>query len=380
VDRTDVQALVFTGYSRRQASAIVLLDFTRGDGRGWLRRFLPRITGGAAPPLPSTAFNIAFTPAGLEALGVAPETLAEFSPEFLQGMSHPERSRILGDSGEDAPETWRFGTKADAVNAVVLVYSETPDALSRELEELEQGLARFSVGSRTIRTFLPADRREHFGVRMTASQPGLTRAERRRGRDKVPYGEFLLGYRNAFGARAECPTAPFVRSTRELPPLVGRRRIALGHNGSYLVVRQIEQRVELLADSVRHWNLPEARQLLAEHARRAQPGLALGDGALRHRLLRRGRLYGSGGAEGSPGNSERGMMFVALNADLSRQFETVQGMFLNGCGFGGPGRADPSVERTGPQRLVRVRGGLYGFLPSLRALNYLLDAGNARIP
>jgi hypothetical protein len=117
-------------------------------------------------------------------------------------------------------------------------------------------------------------------------------------------------------------------------------------------------------------------------------------------LLRRGRLYGpERDAEGEA--SERGLLFLALNADLGRQFEYVQSRlavaqgslslrgetdaFLGTSGAGEKGLrhftlpAEPVRKRLfGLPDLVRARGGLYGFLPSLRALGYLADLAEAR--
>jgi deferrochelatase/peroxidase EfeB len=202
----------------------------------------------------------------------------------------------------------------------------------------------------------------------------------------------------------------------------------LGFNGSYLVLRLLEQR----SDAFREWLLgagPEgplqaakvvgrwpngaslaqfpsaepsaerAREApsyaqdaqglgcpLGAHVRRASPRDALpahGD-VRRHRLLRRGRLYGEEGAGA-------GLLFVALNADIARQFEVVQGRWLNGPHFSGlRAERDPLVgsgdgerqftipaqpfrERIALPRLTRLLGGAYCFLPSLRALGYLAD-------
>ncbi len=123
-----------------------------------------------------------------------------------------------------------------------------------------------------------------------------------------------------------------------------------------------------------------------------------------HRLVRRGRAYGSRLAVDEalrPGpDEERGIHFVALCADLVRQFEFVQEAWLYGTKFDGLGtERDPltaartplasdaptdafSIPRlTGvPERLeglpqfVTVRGGAYFFLPGIRALRFIAGA------
>ena len=102
-----------------------------------------------------------------------------------------------------------------------------------------------------------------------------------------------------------------------------------------------------------------------------------------HRLIRRGRTYTDG--------DERGLYFLALGANLARQFEFVQHGWLNGnafvtlddvddplvgarahgpSAFTVPGHPVRSRYRDLPQ-FVQVRGGAYFFLPGLRALQYL---------
>lgn len=112
-----------------------------------------------------------------------------------------------------------------------------------------------------------------------------------------------------------------------------------------------------------------------------------------HRILRRGRTYGGGGAP----EEERGIRFVCLNANIARQFEFVQNAWMIGTHFGGlSGESDPLLGNRRPipgcpatdaftnpgsdgvprrlaglPQFVTVRGGAYFFLPGLRALRYL---------
>ncbi|QSA97800.1 peroxidase [Methylococcus sp. EFPC2] len=122
-----------------------------------------------------------------------------------------------------------------------------------------------------------------------------------------------------------------------------------------------------------------------------------------HRLVRRGREYGQPitidqaltGTE-----TEAGLHFICLNANIARQFEFVQSAWLTGTRFGGLDReGDPLLgARTkdlnggttdhfsmpqaygadqrleGLPRFVSVKGGAYFFLPGIRALRYLVTA------
>jgi deferrochelatase/peroxidase EfeB len=122
-----------------------------------------------------------------------------------------------------------------------------------------------------------------------------------------------------------------------------------------------------------------------------------------HRILRRGREYGSElpPAEAllpaPPGESERGLQFICLNANIGRQFEFLQNAWLMNTTFadlrgetdplvgnrvpvpGCPATAEftlpregrPAERVTGLPQFVTLRGGDYFFLPGLRALRYL---------
>jgi deferrochelatase/peroxidase EfeB len=121
-----------------------------------------------------------------------------------------------------------------------------------------------------------------------------------------------------------------------------------------------------------------------------------------HRVLRRGREYGPGlSAEqalqsGYPDTEEHGIQFICLNANISRQFEFVQGAWIMSTKFNGmSGESDPLLGNRQPipgcpvtdsfllpqesglarrveglPQFVTVRGGAYFFLPGIRALKF----------
>ncbi|MDP1964201.1 MAG: cytochrome P450 [Reyranella sp.] len=107
----------------------------------------------------------------------------------------------------------------------------------------------------------------------------------------------------------------------------------------------------------------------------------------RHRILRRGRPYGDE-------KSEKGMLFVALCADLERQFEFLQQSWVGSANFQGlsnepdpitsPPPVDPgkpfvftiptpsgSVTMKNLKSFVTVRAGGYFFMPSRSAIRFL---------
>lgn len=124
-----------------------------------------------------------------------------------------------------------------------------------------------------------------------------------------------------------------------------------------------------------------------------------------HRLLRRGREYGTllsmqQALADTSTHDETGLHFICLGANIVRQFEFVQGAWLMGTKFDAlpdesdpllgnrepvtpgtptdhfsmPQEAGPNRRVTGIPQFVTVLGGAYFFLPGLRALRYLATA------
>ncbi len=136
---------------------------------------------------------------------------------------------------------------------------------------------------------------------------------------------------------------------------------------------------------------------VGSHVRRSNPrdGLAkdlasaqtLLDAANNHRILRRGRKYGTPPKDRQTDDgAERGLLFICLNADIARQFEFVQQTWILNRNFATLyDETDPLVGPKGGftigeqplRRIVEVEtfiqsaGGEYFFLPSIPALNYL---------
>ncbi len=127
-----------------------------------------------------------------------------------------------------------------------------------------------------------------------------------------------------------------------------------------------------------------------------------------HRILRRGREYGNkidraAALDPSTPDPDAGLQFLCLNANISRQFEFVQGAWLANSKFAGlTGEQDPvtgnrepfptpplaaTPQRTdsftrpgaepnrrrasGMPQFVTVKGGAYFFLPGLAALKWI---------
>ena len=272
-----------------------------------------------------------------------------------------------------------------------------------------------------------AARVDHFGFQDGISQPGLAGQEGILARDTVKPGEFLLGYPNDRGDLAPATPDPWMA------------------NGSFLVIRKISQNVaafhRLLDGSADHGLTAEKTAALlmgryrdgtplrptdpaqpddpsrndydfagdsdgvhcpfAAHTRRTNPREPF-QNRPSPRILRRGMSYGPLYAQ-EPA-ADRGILFMAYNASIAEQFETIQ-RWINGGNSSGVSSAqgDPIVgvgPKTGdaifrcvveepatygdgatqrvvrikiPERLTQLCWGAYFFVPSKTALKLMCD-------
>jgi Dyp-type peroxidase family len=382
--------------------------------------------------------NVAFTVPGLARLGLTDDELSTFPRELRHGMGHELRARVLGDEGENAPGLWQFGAPhLPVIHALVALFARTEEGLAAMREGQLRRLAAYG-GALVHEDRARVEDHEPFGFRDGIEQPHVegSRHPRPSHAVAVPAGEFLLGHRNAYGDVAPSPR--------------GRGGFPLGIDGSYLVYRKLAQDVSgfwstmldravprgdaraaiaLASRIVGRWpsgaplaqhpdrdvgdtfvrsfefagDDPEGHRCpLGAHIRRANPRDMLGPSpeasrkaVARHRILRRGRVYGpptpgtvAERARPSPG--ERGLIFIAMNASVRRQFEFIQQTWLNNPKFAGLyDERDPLAATSAGGRhltiqgepartrvrdlpsFVTVRGGGYFFLPSRPALGWL---------
>lgn len=493
VDYSDVQGLVRFGYKLMKEASYVLLRVKDVAAAGsWLRN-APVTSAIAVSPPPSSAMQVAFTAAGLRALGVLDPVLAGFSPEFLGGMAEESRSRRLGDVESNAPSQWDWGNSANVPHLVVMFFAE-PGRLEAFMKA-STGKA-WDEAFELLRCLDTSDlgNIEPFGFADGISQPQIDWAqERDLTQSQICYsnvvalGEFLLGYRNEYNKYTDRPLLDAdTASAALLPAEDAPEKKDLGRNGTYLVMRHLRQDVrgfwQFISRQV-SGNAAEVDKLAAAfvgrtragdplaqiqkdvipgigtqpdqihqnqftfdrdptgsrcpfgaHVRRANPrnsdypghptGLAqliatlgLGPKGFRddlmssvrfHRILRRGREYGPGLspsdalAPAPPDDPERGLRFICLNANISRQFEFLQNAWLMNTKFSAlTEESDPLLGNRQPipgcpvtdnftrqendglrcrvsglPQFVTVRGGAYFFLPSLRALRYFAGARN----
>jgi len=240
----------------REARYLLLGVTDPAGARRWMGDLADRVTASEKPE-EVRCTNIAFTRAGLVALGLDEAELSTFPTPFQEGMASEHRQRILGDTGASAPSTWNWGghggddgaTSDEQLHAVLLLFARD-DATMKEVESQET--ARLTAGGalkvlvRLTPEPLPGQLSvgkfgiEHFGFADGMSQPvirGSGQDSRLAGDDArrsvIEAGEFILGYGNGYG---QIP--PWPRLT-----LPGGGGGDFGRNASFLVVRQLAQDV-----------------------------------------------------------------------------------------------------------------------------------------
>lgn len=432
----DIQHILLTRTPALTGRYVFLTFRDPGAGRAWLREILATVRSAAAVGIGEddrSWVTVAFTWEGMRALGLDEESLATFPDAFRQGMA--ARAEVLGDTGGNAPEHWVDGTAAPELHAIAILFAR--DAAERGRCEMEHdGLLTRCPGVEVISSLEleatpPFDHaHDHFGYRDRLSQPVIE------GSEDIPYkgsggplkpGEFILGYPDESGQPYAMPQPETLSRNgsylayRRLEEHVGKFRAFLAENGETaeeqeLIAAKLMGRWRSGApltlcpetdDPVLGADLHRSNDFnyktedphgyavpLGSHIRRMNPR----DTAVnmnRRRMVRRGATYGPPLPEGQPDDGkERGIAAFIICANLVRQFEFAQNVWVNDKNFHELGNErdpiigtqDGTLEYKIPKRPLRkkitglpaftsVRGGAYFFLPGINGLNYLAGLG-----
>jgi deferrochelatase/peroxidase EfeB len=250
IDYADVQGLVRFGHGKLSEATYALLRVKQPEAaRAWLRS-APVTSATPTSPPPTTATQVAFTAAGLEALGVPAAVRAGFSPEFLSGITEESRSRRLGDVGANAPSLWEWGGPAATPHVLVAFFS-APGGLAAFVQAHTGEAWKDGFEAQRWLETSQLDGIEPFGFADGISQPDLDwvqtrdlKAARNAYANAVALGEFLLGYRNEYDKYTDRPLLEVdARSAGLLPAVDAPDKKDLGRNGTYLVIRQLRQDV-----------------------------------------------------------------------------------------------------------------------------------------
>lgn len=406
---SEIQAYLFNEYKEMGSSKYYLLQVKdTASAKKFLSAIADNITHANAP-VDEISLNIGFTGKGLMALGYSnEENMHSFSREFREGMVTAHRQRLLGDFDNSDPSKWQWGgPNNERVDIIIMVFGRNESIADNYFQRLKQ---QFEPGLAVVHILdgkpLPKDR-EHFGFRDGISQPvikGSNVAPAGNNNDIDP-GEFVLGYKNEYGVYPDSPFVKVAQGNLELLPnnpggyendSTGKPFKDIGLNGTYFVLRQLEQNVNgywsfIKKQTVDENGIPnheEATKIAAKmmgrwpsgaplvkhpdkdpggesddnsfsyrtedkegekcpfgsHIRRmnprdqfeeSPPGISL-KLTRRHRIIRRVRSFGEdfiGSAENHKPTGEVGLLFGCFNANISKQFEFIQYTWANSPKF-----------------------------------------------
>jgi Dyp-type peroxidase family len=369
----------------------------------------------------ATWIGVGVSAAGLAALGVDVSTQLPAGTgrdAFRAGMD--ARREQTGDVAE--PARWRAGIAGS--HALIVIASDSGDRLRETSETLRTMLAAcdclvtFAETGATLQGLLRGH--EHFGFKDCISQPVVAGYASAASDCGVALGEFLLGFPDEHG-----DVAPVGSLFRSASFLVFRRLEQDLYNFRTQVrsgARQVNVSADVFAAKmVGRWPSGSPLETSPDgdagasgfanrfgyraadddghvvpcwaHIRKANPrdASAPAGEAERHRMIRRGIPFTN------VERSERGLHFLAIVADIARQFEYVQRTCLDDpiAADGSPAGPDPiagrypagSPARYVPERgappvtvrltnpIVRMTGGEYYAVLSIPALAELGRAG-----
>ncbi|MCR9194537.1 MAG: Dyp-type peroxidase [Hyphomonas sp.] len=458
LESREIQSLLLRGMGNLKAARMVALNFPPEGktGNAALAAWLADLSGMSTAPThagatfdgrvdkdEAQAINVAISPRGLRRLrlhqlhhvhkDLASDSFSSLPGAFRSGMTSAGRKQILGDTNH---EDWTWGSDGEP-DAVLMIYAKGEEGLRQFVTDEITALqaAGFSIVTEIeTKPIKEKPMREPFGFVDGVSQPvirgtsGSIAAHNRM--HVVEPGEFVLGYRDNTEyfptsplVNAHAPGAAHLPSIPDKPasdyPAFGTEPHTaprdLGKNGSFLVVRQLEQdparfkaHLKAQADTAREeygfdyidedwlaakimgrWkngasivrsprkDIPSPSislsvddndfQFGAEdpqglncplgaHIRRANPRDSQ-DPANSDRqiaLSNRHRLLRRARAYEDPQSGKEGLLFMCLNANLERQFEFVQQTWLNSTRFHGVQEEYDSIAGNASQATNRL--------------------------
>jgi Dyp-type peroxidase family len=458
LETREIQSLLLRGMGNLKAAHMVAVNFpTEGSiGNAALANWLADLSGASSSPTharatfdgrinkeETQAINVAISPSGLRRLrlhelhhehkGLTSDSFASLPGAFRSGMTSAGRKQILGDTNHN---DWSWGSDGEP-DAVVMIYATDEEELRKVVTDEVTALqaAGFSIVTEIeTKPIKEKPMREPFGFVDGVSQPvirgqaGSIAAHNRM--HVVEPGEFVLGYRDN---TEYFPTSPMVNAhapgATQLPSIPDQTASDypafgtdphtaprdLGKNGSFLVIRQLEQdadgfdaHLKMQAETARaeygldyidedwlaakimgrwkngastvrspHKDIPSPSMSLSvddndfqfgtedpqglkcpfgAHVRRANPRDSQ-DPASSDRqiaLSNRHRLLRRARAYEDKQTGKEGLLFMCLNANLERQFEFVQQTWLNGTRFHGLQDEYDSISGNAAQTTNRL--------------------------
>jgi Dyp-type peroxidase family len=272
---SEIQSLMFGGLGFLKFGTCLLFELPEDiqAARKWLAAVMPHIAFNDGRRLVDrrAVVTLALGARGLQRLGLPEQGLATFPFAFLDGMTTAARARILGDVDRNASERWAWGrTQPDVA---LLIYGDEQhfaDELAQSLTDAAADLGMAKPYEIPLK-MVSDGKEEPFGFVDGISQPvirgtykGLRKADPIH---LVEPGEFILGYPDNRGNTPPGPTLPALADPDNQLPLVGavggfdkavvENERDIGFNGTFLVIRQLEQDVQ----AFKKYCAQEARRL-----------------------------------------------------------------------------------------------------------------------
>ena len=303
-----IQSLAFGGSGNLKAGRVLVIRSQIEGGvdpyfQKWVAEIASDVTFGDSPPQ-DQAIYLGFSSSGMARLGCnkglaqsesCPDDVEDdcikFPPAFVMGMDSTSRSALLGDLHEDnKSDRWQWGNEKYPAHAVLIIYGKTKTSKKsktirhikiNESDEFKNLLAHhrklIANHKLTITKEIELDKipetgpvREPFGYVDGISQPLIKGTKQASGHSQsihaVNPGEFILGYKDN---REFYPPSPQVNAhldeDNNLPaiPRAQPQRYPrfqsgadekfrdFGRNGTYLVIRQLEQDVDGFNEAIK---------------------------------------------------------------------------------------------------------------------------------
>lgn len=259
LESNEIQSLLFGGLGFMPHGEVLLVDLGADQRRvrDWLKATLADVAFDDGRRLGRDAVvTLALGPNALAGAGLPADALESFPAAFVDGMTGPGRARILGDDAAPADQWWWGADKTH--DAALLVYGISDPAVAALVAKLTASATAFDhtiVRSIPLRV-VPDEVHEPFGFLDGVSQP-VIRGTYQGLRNPDPInlveaGEFILGYPDN---RGNLPPGPELMASDDPSALLPIRcdghaeftsDVAdtpreIGRNGSFLVIRQLEQ-------------------------------------------------------------------------------------------------------------------------------------------
>ena len=383
-DLTKIQGNILTEYKNINVGCMALVRFSNNPTYTQsLKRFLEnltdRISTESNQATHGVKINVHLTYAGLKTLGAKSQWLSNLPKEFQEGME--ARAGLLGDLRGNHPINWNpphleqilnkngvsGSVHLSTIDAVIQfqkcvetekqthynwskhhpLYGEITTLFNNDAVHLlaVEPMARVQYNARR------PERTGHFQFKDNISQPWVLKNSGGSENDKVAPGELILGYPNAAGDDPSQVDPFFTNSSflviRKLKQNVSLFNRFLTYNAFKHRISKSKIKAKMMgrtpngtplvkrchqngSNNFNFNNDPDGALCpLHSHIRRANP---------RHsdmripRIMRRGMSYGPPYSKRD--KSERGLFFMAYNANIAEQFEVIQSWISGGNSSG----------------------------------------------